>query len=236
MAPRGAPGLRQHPRGARPDLSRVKHRHELRQIQWLQQVIVEPRRCDALLVPLLAPARQRDQHHLRAPGLGAQMARRSQPSMPGMPMSSTAMSNRSELAQSRAPPPRRRRRRQSRPSDRNNSAKLSAASRLSSTTRIAPSKAVPHRPAMRCRDGVITRTLFASGSRTVNSAPWPRPSLAASTLPPCSSTRLLTSVSPMPSPPCAALRSRRSPARTCRRSLQHVRRHADAGVAHLDHG
>jgi len=46
----------------------------------------------------------------------------------------------------------------------------------------------------------------ASGSRTANSLPRLRPSLCAVTDPPCSSTRLLTSVRPMPRPPCARSR------------------------------
>ena len=40
-----------------------------------------------------------------------------------------------------------------------------------------------------------------AGSRTTNSLPLPGPSLCAATVPPCISTRLLTSVRPMPSPP-----------------------------------
>ena len=47
----------------------------------------------------------------------------------------------------------------------------------------------------------------ASGSRTTNSAPRPRPSLRASTVPPCSSTSPFTSASPSPSPPAAAVRA-----------------------------
>ena len=42
----------------------------------------------------------------------------------------------------------------------------------------------------------------SSGRRTTNSLPWPGPSLRASTLPPCISTSRLTSVRPIPSPPC----------------------------------
>jgi hypothetical protein len=45
-----------------------------------------------------------------------------------------------------------------------------------------------------------------SGSRATNSAPRPGPSLRASTVPPCSSTRLFTTASPSPNPPL--LRSR----------------------------
>ena len=38
----------------------------------------------------------------------------------------------------------------------------------------------------------------------MNSLPVPGPSLAAATLPPCSSTSALTSVRPIPSPPASA--------------------------------
>ena len=47
----------------------------------------------------------------------------------------------------------------------------------------------------------IRRQSFRVGSRTTNSLPRPGPSLNASTDPPCISTRRLTSVKPMPSPP-----------------------------------
>ena len=40
-----------------------------------------------------------------------------------------------------------------------------------------------------------------TGRVTVNVLPWPSPSLAAVTVPPCISTSPLTSASPMPSPP-----------------------------------
>ena len=43
----------------------------------------------------------------------------------------------------------------------------------------------------------------ADGSRTLNSLPRPGPSLCAVALPPCSSVSVLTSDSPMPSPPSA---------------------------------
>ena len=43
---------------------------------------------------------------------------------------------------------------------------------------------------------------YARGSVTLNRAPSPGPSLSTSIVPPCSSTRLRTSVRPMPSPPC----------------------------------
>ena len=46
-----------------------------------------------------------------------------------------------------------------------------------------------------------------AGSRTMNSLPWPGPSLVADHAPPCSSTRLLTRVSPTPE---AALRPGRA--------------------------
>ena len=42
-----------------------------------------------------------------------------------------------------------------------------------------------------------------TGNRTTNVAPFPTPSLRASMLPPCSSTRCLTIARPSPSPPCA---------------------------------
>jgi len=41
------------------------------------------------------------------------------------------------------------------------------------------------------------------GRRTVNFAPWPRPPLEPSSVPPCSVTRCLAMASPTPSPPCA---------------------------------
>ena len=50
-----------------------------------------------------------------------------------------------------------------------------------------------------------------AGRRTVNSLPWPRPSLCTCTVPPCISTRVFTSVRPMPSPS----RERSSDVSTC---------------------
>ena len=64
--------------------------------------------------------------------------------------------------------------------------------------------------------------------------PLPRPSLAASTVPPCSSTRCFTSVRPMPRPPC----ERSSDWSRLREQVEHVRqqlrRDAGAVVPHRD--
>ena len=48
-------------------------------------------------------------------------------------------------------------------------------------------------------------------------APLPGPSLWASTVPPCNSTRRLTSVSPMPKPPCERDRASGRPGETSRK-------------------
>ena len=83
------------------------------------------------------------------------------------------------------------------------SASICAASALSSTTRIR-SPAVAGRRA--CRRGVRrgssgSPASAASGRRIANVAPRPLPSLCASTVPPCASTRLFTMARPSPSPP-----------------------------------
>ena len=76
----------------------------------------------------------------------------------------------------------------------------------------------------------------ASGKVTTNSLPSPRPALFATTLPPCISTRRLTSVRPMPRPPCA----RSSELSICDEHLEDaadaVGGDADAVVAHADDG
>src|SRR5438094_276857 len=53
--------------------------------------------------------------------------------------------------------------------------------------------------------GPRTSCRSSMGSLTLNVAPCPSPRLAASTLPPCSSTSFRTIASPMPRPPCARL-------------------------------
>ena len=73
------------------------------------------------------------------------------------------------------------------------------------------------RDRFRLRAHSATRFASATGNRTMNSLPLPTPSLFASTLPPCISTRFRTSVSPIPSPPCARRSGRVRPARTSRR-------------------
>ena len=95
------------------------------------------------------------------------------------------------------------------------SASISAPSSLSSTTRM---RVAPHARRGRGLAGLpaATRTAAASrraasGSRTMNSLPFPGPSLRADTEPPWRSTRLRTIVRPMPSPPC----DRSSACRSC---------------------
>ncbi len=80
-------------------------------------------------------------------------------------------------------------------------ARLSAPSLLSSTTRMrsddfgAAAKSFPAGAS-----GPDASTI--TGSRTTNSDPLPGPSLLASILPPCISTRRLTNERPIPRPPC----------------------------------
>jgi hypothetical protein len=63
-----------------------------------------------------------------------------------------------------------------------------------------------------------------SGTRTVNSLPCPCPALAASTVPPCSSTRRRASVSPTPRPACE-----RSSVRSTCTNISKIRGIASAG-------
>src|SRR6187399_1502123 len=118
--------------------------------------------------------------------------------MPGSPTSSTTMSGRHESARCTASMPlwttatvw---------PSVRNSIARLSAASTLSSTTRMRTGN-------RRTGTGAAAAATAASaparaGSRMANALPRPSPSLWADTCPWCSSTIFFTSVSPMPSPP-----------------------------------
>ena len=80
----------------------------------------------------------------------------------------------------------------------------SAASRLSSATRIfagargLTTSTGPCPPSCRALRALIT----VAGNRTMNSLPRPRPSLRASTVPPWRLTRPFTRPSPMPRPPC----------------------------------
>lgn len=81
---------------------------------------------------------------------------------------------------------------------RRNSARVSAASALSSTTRTRRTPLVVDVPApgAACEIGAPAR-----GRRTVKLAPCPGPALAAAAAPPCSSAIRRTSASPTPSPP-----------------------------------
>ena len=77
--------------------------------------------------------------------------------------------------------------------------RLSAESALSSTSRTLQARAGTFG---RRAGGLAGLALGeARGSRTRNSDPRPRPSLRASTVPPCEATRERTSASPRPSPP-----------------------------------
>ncbi len=111
-------------------------------------------------------------------------------------------------------------------------ARLWAESRLSSTTRIRDFELAElflppgRRPAARAE-----RANVGTGRWTMNSLPLPGPLLWASIVPPCISTRPLTSARPMPSPPCDRS-SAGSPARTSRRCATDVGGDADAGVPH----
>ena len=76
-----------------------------------------------------------------------------------------------------------------------------------------------------------------SGRRTTNSLPWPRPvAVAASTVPPCISTRRFTSVRPMPSPPARALERAVDLREHVEDARQLVGGDADAVVVHADDG
>ena len=72
-------------------------------------------------------------------------------------------------------------------------------------------------------------------SRTVNSAPLPSPSLAALTVPPCSSTSCFTSVSPIPSPPSVRASVGFAWAKSSKIESQLVRWNPGAVVAHAQH-
>ena len=78
----------------------------------------------------------------------------------------------------------------------------------------------------------ITRPGATSGSRTTNSLPLPSPSLWASTVPPCISTRFFTSVRPMPSPPCDRVAAWSTCTNRSKTAGQHVGGDPDAGVPH----
>ena len=69
----------------------------------------------------------------------------------------------------------------------------------------------------------------------MNSLPLPGPSLRADTVPPCSSTRLRTSVSPSPRPPCDAVERLPLLHEQVEDARQQLGRDADAGVAHAQH-
>ena len=70
-----------------------------------------------------------------------------------------------------------------------------------------------------------------TGRRTVNVAPRPAPSLAASIVPPCSSTSWRTIDRPSPRPPCCARARRVGLAEALEDVRQERRLDADAGVA-----
>ncbi|MCY1337899.1 hypothetical protein D9M69_237390 [compost metagenome] len=93
-------------------------------------------------------------------------------------------------------------------------ARLSAASRLSSTSRMrcACSTTLARPPAAARPGGCIVAAACAtgSGSRNVKVLPMPGPALAAAIVPPCSSTSARHSDRPMPSPPCASVPGRLS--------------------------
>ena len=111
---------------------------------------------------------------------------------------------------SRAPPPGRRRRR-GRPRTSCPSSCSSMAQALGRVDVVVDDQDAARggrsrgRPASAVRRAPRGAAAPASGRRTVNSLPRPGPSLWASTVPPCSSTRLLTSVRPRPRPPSAAV-------------------------------
>ena len=86
--------------------------------------------------------------------------------------------------------------------------------------------------ARRARGFDAARRAVASGRRTTNSLPWPGPALLALTVPPCISTSRFTSVRPMPSPPWARLIERFACVNSSKTCRQHLRRDADAVVAH----
>ena len=116
-----------------------------------------------------------------------------------MPMSRRITSGRNSAASSTACMPSRTVR-TSLPIKRNIVPMLSAASTLSSATRIrhfaALAVGAPPSSSRDCGEGIAT-----AGRLTMNSAPVPGPPLRASTVPPCISTSRFTSVRPMPKPP-----------------------------------
>ncbi len=126
------------------------------------------------------------------------------PSSPGRPMSTRATSGRMEKAISTPSGPL--------PATDTWCPQISSSSRsdsrpssLSSTTRMwSPALglgAMGVRTGPVRRTGTFRRSSASRGRRTMNSLPFPGPSLRASTRPPCISARLRTSGSPSPRPP-----------------------------------
>ena len=80
---------------------------------------------------------------------------------------------------------------------------MSAASRLSSTTRMRRASSLAIGRVDGSRPGSPSRAgAAAAGRRTVNVLPRSGPSLCAATVPPCSSVSVRTSDRPSPRPPC----------------------------------
>ena len=186
-----------------------QQREQLVGVERLGQVQVEAGLAGTALIVVLAPAGHRDQQHAGAPVEGAQPARQL-----------VAVQARHADVQHHHLGP----------------FALGHGERLEAVAGDAdgvPRKAQPGREAL-ARVGVVFGDEDArarvrpsashrpprapaappargSGMYTVNSLPRPRPSLRASTRPPCSSTRPFTSARPMPSPPS----ERSSAARSC---------------------
>ena len=151
----------------------------------------------------------------------------SYPFKSGMPMSMSATSGRKVCASDKAARPPRATR-TSCPASSSNIASESAASLLSSATitrRVAVAAGGPP-SSVGFSDGASL-----SGKRTVNSLPWPGPSLRASIVPPCRSNRPFTSARPIPRPPSERVAAL-SISEHLENSSQRFRRKADAIIFH----
>ena len=113
-------------------------------------------------------------------------------------------------------------------------ARLPAASTLSSTTRMRRRGTARRRPRRSSRRAGRPPGPSGAGAGRRTRCPGPGPRSRAATLPPCISTRLLTSVSPIPRPALGAVQGRPTWANRSKMAAEHLRRDPDARVPHAD--